>query len=206
MEQELTTKKYNIIIGLVLLWGVSVNAVVCAVFLDVFMEWDARTVFGVYSVLATVGVCMSIFISNALISFLGFNLVVLPLGVPLSIALKMFGNSLVVHTFSLATMLTIMMLVVAVLKPEIFESSETMIIICIVAILIFETVINLSGGVPGHWWDGLVAFLFSTYIGVSWTRAQKREKTVDNAVDSPVRMYLDFINLFVRVIGSKIRR
>ena len=148
MEQELTTKKYNIIIGLVLLWGVSVNAVVCAVFPDVFMEWDARTVFGVYSVLATV----------------------------------------------------------AVLKPEIFESSETMIIVCIVAILIFETVINLSGGVPGHWWDGLVAFLFSTYIGVSWTRAQKREKTVDNAVDSPVRMYLDFINLFVRVIGSKIRR
>lgn len=34
----------------------------------------------------------------------------------------------------------------------------------------------------------------------------KRDKTVDNAVDSPVRMYLDFINLFVRVIGSKIRR
>lgn len=206
MEQELTTKKYNIIIGLVLLWGVSVNAVVCAVFPDVFMKWDARTVFGVYSVLATVGVCMSIFISNAFVSFLGFNLVVLPLGIPLSIALKMFGNSMVVHTFSLATMLTIMMLVVAVLKPEIFESSETMIIVSIVAILIFETVINLSGGVPGHWWDGLVAFLFSTYIGVSWTRAQKRDKTVDNAVDSPVRMYLDFINLFVRVIGSKIRR
>lgn len=80
---------------------------------------------------------------------MGFNLVVLPLGIPLSIALKMFGNSMVVHTFSLATMLTIMMLVVAVLK---------------------------------------------------------RDKTVDNAVDSPVRMYLDFINLFVRVIGSKIRR
>ena len=206
MERELTTKKYNIIIGLVLLWGVSVNAVVCAVFPDVFMEWDAHTVFGVYSVLATVGVCMSIFISNAFVSFLGFNLVVLPLGIPLSIALKMFGNSMVVHTFSLATMLTIMMLVVAVLKPEIFESSETMIIVSIVAILIFETVINLSGGVPGHWWDGLVAILFSTYIGVSWTRAQKRDKTVDNAVDSPVRMYLDFINLFVRVIGSKIRR
>lgn len=40
MERELTTKKYNIIIGLVLLWGVSVNAVVCAVFPDIFMEGD----------------------------------------------------------------------------------------------------------------------------------------------------------------------
>lgn len=205
MEQELTTKKYNIIIGLVLLWGVSMNAIVCQMFQKVFMEWDARTVFGVYSVLATVGVCMSIFIGNAIVSFIGFNLVVLPLGVTLSIALKMFGVSMIVHTFFLASMITIFLLVAAVLKPEIFESGNDLITVCLVAIVFLEVAINVSGGVPGNWWDGLVASLFSAYIGYSWTKAQEKERTLDNAIDSPVRMYLDFINMFIRAVAKRVR-
>lgn len=165
MEQKLTTKKYNIVIGLVLLWGVSANAIVCAYFQDIFLQWEPRAVFTAYSIMATVGVCISIFIENALISFIGFNLVILPLGVTLSIALRVLGVSVIVHTFSLATLITILLLVAAAVKPEIFNSAGDLLSVCLVAIVVVELVLNLSGGVPGKWWDGLVASLFSAYIG-----------------------------------------
>lgn len=202
MEQKLTTKKYNIVIGLVLLWGVSANAIVCACFQDIFLQWEPRAVFTAYSIMATVGVCISIFIENALISFIGFNLVILPLGVTLSIALRVLGVSMIVHTFSLATLITILLLVAAAVKPEIFNSAGDLLSVCLVAIVVVELVLNLSGGVPGKWWDGLVASLFSAYIGYGWGQAQDREKTLDNAIDSPVRLYLDFINLFIKIFSK----
>ncbi|EPZ8570104.1 Bax inhibitor-1 family protein, partial [Pseudomonas aeruginosa] len=36
--------------------------------------------------------------------------------------------------------------------------------------------------------------------GVDWGRANQIERTVDNAVDSAASLYLDIINLFVRVL------
>ena len=35
-----------------------------------------------------------------------------------------------------------------------------------------------------------------------WAKAQEKPKTLDNAVDSAVDLYLDIINLFVRLLGK----
>ena len=59
------------------------------------------------------------------------------------------------------------------------------------------------GIVTPQWWDWLVALLFCGYIGYDWAKAQEKRKTLDNAVDSAVDLYLDIINLFVRLLGSK---
>lgn len=51
-------------------------------------------------------------------------------------------------------------------------------------------------------WDVLVALLFCGYIGYDWAVAQREEKTVDNAVDTCVGLYLDIINIFIRVLSA----
>ncbi len=41
---------------------------------------------------------------------------------------------------------------------------------------------------------------FCGYIGVDWGRANQIERTVDNAIDSAAALYLDIINLFLRIL------
>ena len=50
-------------------------------------------------------------------------------------------------------------------------------------------------------YDFLVAALFSLYIGYDWARANQCQKTLDNAVDLATSLYLDIINLFVRILS-----
>ena len=58
-----------------------------------------------------------------------------------------------------------------------------------------------SVGVPGVKL-GLanIAVIFALYIGYDWVKAQQYVHTLDNAVDSALDIYMDIINLFLRVL------
>ena len=47
-------------------------------------------------------------------------------------------------------------------------------------------------------WVG--AGIFTLYIGYDWYKAQAYPKTLDNAVDSALDLYLDIINLFLKIL------
>ena len=49
--------------------------------------------------------------------------------------------------------------------------------------------------------DFLVALIFCGYIGFDWSRAQRYPKTINNAIDASVDIYVDIVNLFVRVLS-----
>ena len=44
------------------------------------------------------------------------------------------------------------------------------------------------------------AVVFSLYIGYDFLKAQELDYTIDNAIDSAVSIYLDIINLFLRIL------
>ena len=49
--------------------------------------------------------------------------------------------------------------------------------------------------------DWAVALIFCGFIGGDWAVAMSLEKTVDNAVDSAATLYLDIINLFIKILS-----
>jgi len=51
-----------------------------------------------------------------------------------------------------------------------------------------------------------VVVIFCGYVGVDWGRANQVPKTVDNAVDSAAALYMDIINLFLRILRILGRR
>ena len=203
MYRELSSKTYNTIIDLILLWGFAVNAIMCTFFQDVFSSWNPTAVLIGYFVAAIIGICMSEFSDNPIVSFIGYNLVVLPIGVVLSISLKDYYVSSIVQAFILTTLITLLMIIISSIKPEIFESMGVTLFICLSGVIVIELIMMLVGIVTPQWWDWLVALLFCGYIGYDWSKAQEKRKTLDNAVDSAVDLYLDVINLFVRLLGSK---
>ena len=203
MYRELSGKTYNTIIGLILLWGFAVNAIMCTFFQDVFSAWNPTAVLIGYFVAVLIGICMSQFSNNPIVSFIGYNLVVLPIGVVLSISLKDYYVSSIIQAFILTALITLLMIIISSIKPEIFESIGATLFICLSGVIVIELIMMFVGIVTPQWWDWLVALLFCGYIGYDWSKAQEKRKTLDNAVDSAVDLYLDIINLFVRLLGSK---
>ena len=203
MNRELSSKTYNTIIGLILLWGFAVNAIMCTFFQDVFSSWSPTVVLIGYFVAAIIGIFMSEFSDNPIVSFIGYNLVVLPIGIVLSISLKDYYVSSIVQAFILTSLITLLMIIISSIKPEIFESMGATLFICLSGVIVIELIMMFVGIVTPQWWDWLVALLFCGYIGYDWSKAQEKRRTLDNAVDSAVDLYLDIINLFVRLLGSK---
>ena len=48
--------------------------------------------------------------------------------------------------------------------------------------------------------DWIVVLIFCGYVGVDWGRANQIPKTLDNAIDSAAALYMDIINLFLRIL------
>ena len=192
---------YNLVIGLVLCWGFLVNWLLVhyidparVVGIDIrlfFLGYFGSCLYGAYLFNKS---------KEPAISFIGYNLVVVPFGFVLNIVVHRYDPDLVLQAIQLTASVTIMMMVAGSLAPEFFrniQSSITMALLCVIVVEIIQIYV-LS--MHSDWIDWAVAILFCGYIGYDWGRANRLPKTVDNAIDSAAEIYMDVINLFVRIL------
>lgn len=202
MYRKITEKQYNVLIGLVLLWGFGINALMCP-YAYIFESWNPVALLIGYFVVAFIGIIMSLTSDNPIISFIGYNLVVLPVGIVLSIFVSDFYVETVVQTFIVTSLITIFMIMLSVFYPRVFLSMGKVLFAILMGVLIVEIGMLLFRVAEPNWFNALVALLFCGYIGYDWAKAQKKEKTVDNAIDAAVDLYLDIVNLFIRLLALK---
>ena len=205
---EMSVRAYNLLIGAVLLWGFVINALMCIYLTDTFMEWNFTMVLIGYFIIAIAGISLSISSDNAFISFIGYNLVVLPVGVVLSIFIRLseVTNYDIVNTLYVTAGLTLFMMAAAMIFPGFFSKLERVLFLTLLGVIVVEFIaIMINKSMPSQW-DLLVAGLFCLYIGYDWGKAQALSKTADNAVDMCVALYLDIINLLMRLLSSKSKK
>lgn len=200
--KEMSVRAYNLIIGVVLLWGFVVNCFMCTFYTDVFLGLNPFAVIIGYFVMAIAGIFICKLSSNPFISFVGYNLVVVPVGVVLSIALASYDKISIMNALATTTVVTIVMILLASIVPDIFLSMGKVLFACLTAVLICEIIFILIGFVTPSFWDFIVALIFCGYIGYDWAEAQNKEYTLSNAIDSVVGLYLDIINLFIRILSA----
>lgn len=202
---NLSIRAYNLVIGLVLIWGFAVNMLMCTFCTDIFMGWNPIAVIIGYFVVAIAGIAISKFSSNPFISFIGYNMVVVPVGVLLSIALTEYDQVSIMNALMVTTAVTIVMILLASIIPNVFLSMGKVLFACLLGVIIFELIFMLIGIATPSLWDIGVALSFCGYIGYDWADAQNKEYTLDNAVDSVVGLYLDIVltcqyNFFLKEI------
>ena len=197
---ELSARIYNLAIGAILVWGFAVNAFMCKFMAGFFMEMNIIAVLAIYFIVAISGILMSSASDNPIISFIGYNLVVLPVGMVLSICLVEFEAISILNICIVTAVVTGIMLILGVIFPEFFLSLGNTLSIMLTVVLVVELIMLIFGIQTPSIWDFLVALLFCGYIGFDWAEAQAKPKTLDNAVDSCVALYLDIINLFIRLL------
>ena len=159
-----------------------------------------------YIVLSIVGLIISRKSQNAIISFLGYNLICLPLGVVISVMVSFYGGidaKPVQMAFIYTVGITLIMILAAVAFPKLFEKLGKALFIALIAIAIVGVLSMFIQGMA-YLYSLLGAGLFSLYVGYDVYRSQQFAKTADNAVDCAIDIYMDIANLFLfllRIFG-----
>ena len=152
-----------------------------------------------YFVSAIIGTLISR--SNSpVMSFIGYNFIAVPIGLLLSVSLPMYAFDTIVVAFGATAAIVTIMIALSTAFPKFFLGLGRTLGITLLVTIIVEIVALLLGLAVG-WIDFIVVGIFTLYVGFDWSRAQAFPKTIDNAVDSAIDIYLDVINLFLRILS-----
>ena len=198
----ISARVYNAVLIGVVVWGLLVNAVLCAYVGDVYRYISPTAFLLLYLVCAFGGITLAAKSKSALVSFIGYNLVVVPFGLVVSTLVQEYGglDSYVVRdAFVYTLVITLGMLGLELMFPSFFEKLGMALLGCLIALLVCEVVLLLLR-VRQSSTDWIAAGMFSLYIGYDIHRSQQFPKTLDNAVDCALDIYLDIANLFIRLV------
>lgn len=203
---EISPTAYNLVIGGTLFYGFIVNCLMVQFAFDAIADlYIGNPVFFyiAYFVMAFAGTYMVNKSTSPVISFIGYNLIVLPLGMIISLVVNtylMFGYSTIVsNAFAITGIVTLVMMFISSCVPDFFLSLGRTLGVTLIVTLVIELIMGLAGFDLGII-DYIVVLLFCGYIGYDWSKANALPKTVDNAIDSAANLYVDIINLFVRIL------
>ncbi len=196
-----TDATYNLVIGLVLCWGFLINWLIVHYVSNAWLSsvniwafliaYFASCFFGVYLFNSS---------TDPAISFIGYNFVVVPFGLVVNLVVSRYQPNLVLQAVQITAAVTIVMMILGTLLPQFFQAIYSGLVISLLSVLIIELfqifVLRMHSG----WIDWAVAVIFCGYIGYDWGRANRIPKTIDNAVDSAAEIYMDIINLFLRIL------
>ena len=198
---SLSHSGYNALIGLILLYGFGVNVILVNTCAELVASIQPLALIIGYLVLCFTGIAISRKSNNPIISFVGYNLVVVPIGLVLSVALQGISETLVFNALITTAGVVLLMLVASTVYPKVFLSLGRALGITLLIVIIVELILALTGTTTPTFLDVIVALLFCLYIGYDWAKAQDQDFTTDNAVDACVGLYLDIINLFLRILS-----
>ncbi len=196
-------RTYNLYLGGVVAYGLLVNIIICSKFSGFALSLNPIVLFVGYLICVLAGTIISAKSSDPLISFLGYNLVVVPVGLVVSTAVYYYGglsSVVVLQAITYTAGITIVMICLSILKPEFFSRLGGLLFSGLIGLIIVELVLMLFR-VQQSFTALFGAVLFSLYIGYDYWKAQQYPKTIDNAVDSALDIYLDIINLFMRILS-----
>ena len=195
----LNDRTYNLTIGGVVLYGVIINALMCYYLAPLIMAINPLVLIIGYFALAIAGSVITYKSDSPLISFLGYNMVAVPLGAVLTVCVQGYSSAIVFQAFLLTAVITAVMLLLATAFPAVFAGMGRMLFAALIGSLLAGIVCMIFSftTIILSW---VIAVIFALYIGYDWVKAQQYVHTLDNAVDSALDIYMDIINLFLRVL------
>ena len=198
---KVTERSYNLTIGLTLLWGVLINVVMSVFFTYQILSLNYLLVLALYFV-GTIGCSILVHKSdNPAVSFAGFTGMAVSMGLLLTFYVTAFTAHSVSYAFIATALVTVIMVILSMLYPDFFRNLGRTLFISLLACIIIQVAGMFLLGLPMTIIDYAVALIFCGYIGLDWCRAQRYPKTLDNAIDCAADIYLDVVNLFIRILA-----
>ena len=201
VEDSISVRTYNIMLGLMILYGLVANVIIVAFSGDFFINMNPIVFLIGYFVMALLGCILACVSDSPAVSFIGYNFVVLPIGALLSVFLTGYEEIDILAAIVVTAIVVLVMVIIATIYPYLFEGLGKSLFIGLVIGLIAECVAVFVFGYGGNIFNWFFVILFSIYIGYDWSEAQAYPKTLNNAIDSALDIYLDIINIFIRILA-----
>lgn len=199
ISDSISAQSYNLVLGLCVLYGILMNVITVSLFSSFFMGINAIVIIVGYFILCLLGMFLAAS-RSPVVSFIGYNLIVVPVGILLSTCLPAYAFGDIVLSIILTGVIVIAMVIASTAFPKFFSKIGPALFITLLISIIVEC-ISLLLGYRGAIFDYIVVTIFSLYVGYDWYKAQAYPKTLNNAIDSAIDIYLDVINLFVRILS-----
>ena len=141
--------------------------------------------------------------SAKIISSEMYNLMVVPIGMVIAVSVTLYSaigyNMIVATAFGITAAVTLVMMIISSIYPNFFLSMGRTLGITLLITVVVEAIMLIAGASLGII-DYVIVAIFCLYVGYDWAKANAIEKTVDNAIDSASELYLDIVNLFLRIM------
>lgn len=198
---EIPVNLYNLIIGLVLCWGFGVNWLILKFIpFETLISINPLIFLGGYFASCIFGVYLFKKFEAPIVSFIGYNFVVIPFGAVINLAVHHYDPLLVMQAVKMTGAVTGTMILLGTLFPKFFERIASALALSLLLVILWELFDIFILGIHHGIIDWIVVVIFCGYVGVDWGRANQIPKTVDNAIDSAAALYMDIINLFLRIL------
>lgn len=200
LSDTLSPRQYNLAIGACIVYGFIINAIIVATCSDFLMGMNPWVFLIGYFVLAICGIVLTTSSNNPVISFAGYNLVVVPLGALLAVVLPGHSAGQILHAIVITGVIFVVMTCLATIFPQTFARLGRGLFISLIVLVVTQILALVIFGFAGTIFSWAGAIIFTLYIGYDWHVAQSYPKTLDNAIDSACDLYIDLVNLLIDVL------
>lgn len=205
-HDRMSTRNFYAALGLSFVWGLAGTAIVAYMSVNAGFQpavWSILILGLAIPILGIVIACKS---ENPFLSFIGYNMVLVPFGVILGPAVNQYSPDVIRNAFGLTAVIALFMGFCGTMFPRVFENMGAALFLALGALVIVRIAQMFIPELNFGWIDYIAAGIFSLYIGYDMYRASQVPKTIDNAIDISIDLYLDVLNLFLnllRIMGSK---
>lgn len=198
MSDTLSANVYNLILGACVLYGILMNIVLVLTCTDFVLGMNPIVLIIGYFISCIAGSLISRS-GNPALSFVGYNLIAVPVGLLLTACIPGYPMEDIILSIGLVAAIVTVMIALSTAFPAFFAKLGGALITTLIITIIVE-VISMLLGFHGAIFDYIIVGIFTLYVGYDWHKAQVYPKTIDNAIDSSIDIYMDIINLFLRIL------
>jgi FtsH-binding integral membrane protein len=200
-DELVSDNVYNLVIGLTISSGFVLNVLVSLFMGQALSELPYWFSLVLYFGCSFGGMAIAYKSNNAIVSYLGFMLLAFGFSTILFGFVSYYAPQTVLKAVYVTLAASMLMMAISTVFPRFFLSIGKTLFISLLVVLVVELVMLFMGVIEPTAMDFLVSIIFCGYIGFDWARAQNYPKTIDNAIDASVDIYVDIVNLFIRVLS-----
>ena len=196
---ELTFRKYQLAIWLMLVYGFIVDRLIYALKEPVLRKCNFTVIMVIFSIMTIIGVIMSQYNEEILKNFISYNLIIISFGIAFSAAGIDYPKDNINDITIVTIVITFMMVLLASFVPNFFKRIEKLLLIFLIIIAIYE-IIFLVVGAPKLLFGIFSQIFWSLSIGYYWIRLQTKKYTLYQAINGTISLYIVIMSLAISML------
>lgn len=130
----------------------------------------------------------------------GYALVVCSIGLTTGLILPLYDLPSIANAAVGTAIIALLFTLLGASYPQVFARIQGVAVVSLLALLVVSIVGGLMG-MPLGWIDYAIILVFCGFIGYDTYRAQQCEPTVKMAIFNAVQIWLDLVNVFIRILS-----